>query len=804
MNRIKIICTLMSALVGGAALAQEYVRVKIFLDPVSTQLIAERGLETDHGIVKKGVFLINDFDSETLDWLRQSGIRHEILVEDVKSIYQGRNFDLGTTRDLRTSCFTAPEDTITTPFNFTLGSMGGFYTYEEFLDELDKMHDLFPNLITEKQPIDTFLSHEGRPIYFVNISDNPQLEEGEPEVLYTALHHAREPQSLTQLVFYMWYLLEQYENNEEIKDLVDATNMFFIPMINPDGYVFNQSTEPGGGGMWRKNRRNNGNGSFGVDLNRNYAFNWGLNNQGSSPNTSSETYRGPEAFSEPETRAVKWLCESRSFKLALNYHSFGNYLIYPWGSVPSLTPDSNIFISIAEEMTRYNNYLAGTGIQTVGYTTNGDSDDWMYGEQGTKDKMFSMTPEVGNQGDGFWPEIGRIEPLSKENLHPNLMLAHLAGDYAVLNDNSEQMLESLNGQIQANALRIGLDFNGPYIFELVPMSENIASVGAAVQLTAMDLSQAYPMSFSYTLAPQVSPGDLVTFDLLASFNGKTSRTRIVKTFGTTMTVLSNAGNLDDFLTGSNWNLTSEYFVSADFSFTDSPFANYQNNQVNEFEYNRIVDLRSALTARLRLQARWEIEDGWDYAQVLASPVFEDNWTPLCGLYTEVGNSFQDEGQPLWDGIQTEWVEENLELDDYIGQRIKLKFRMVSDQFVNFDGFYFDDMELALILDENSEFPLDSGYLDTLGAGPVEPPEGFNQRDAMRWQVFPNPANSFVKVKVRANARLSATLQDLSGRVVLAAVVENGFIDVGSVPSGVYLLRLSNENHSQVHKLSIVR
>ncbi|MBQ0741152.1 peptidase M14, partial [Aquimarina celericrescens] len=83
------------------------------------------------------------------------------------------------------------------------------------------------------------------------------------EMLFTSLHHAREPIALSQNLFYMWYLLENYNSNPEIKTLVDNTELYFIPIVNPDGYIYNQQTNPNGGGYWRKNRRNNG-GSYGI------------------------------------------------------------------------------------------------------------------------------------------------------------------------------------------------------------------------------------------------------------------------------------------------------------------------------------------------------------------------------------------------------------------------------------------------------------------------------------------------------------------------------------------------------------
>src|SRR5690606_35124331 len=125
--------------------------------------------------------------------------------------------------------------------------------------------------------------------------------------------------------------------------------LFFIPVVNPDGYEYNRSTDPAGGGFWRKNRRDNGNGTFGVDLNRNYGpLNyWNAPNGGSSTFSSSEVYRGPAPFSEPETEAIKNFLAEHEIKTALNYHSYGNYLIFPYGALGTETPDSALFREFA-------------------------------------------------------------------------------------------------------------------------------------------------------------------------------------------------------------------------------------------------------------------------------------------------------------------------------------------------------------------------------------------------------------------------------------------------------------------------
>ncbi|MEQ9187699.1 MAG: M14 family zinc carboxypeptidase [Cryomorphaceae bacterium] len=789
--------------------SQDHTRVKIWLDPITEGLLQTHGVEMDHGVRKPGVFLINDFDEATLAWMDEAGVKYDVLIDDVTAFYRSRVEEVDAARGGRSTCFEGGGDTVAVPDNFITGSMGGFYTYEEYLAQLDSMHTLYPNLITSRDSIDTFLTHEGRPIYWVKISDNASVNENEPEVLYTAIHHAREPQSLTQLIFYMWYLLENYGTNDEVTGLVDEVEMYLVPMLNPDGYKENQTAEPNGGGLWRKNKRNNGDGTFGVDLNRNYGYEWAHDNNGSSPNTNSQTYRGPSAFSEPETKAIKWFCEEHAFGIALNYHSYGNYLIYPWGFNDQFTPDSSTFIAFATEMTKFNNYVYGTGMETVGYAVNGDSDDWMYGEQNTKDKIISMTPEVGNQGDGFWPSPSRIEPLSQENVHPNLTMAHLVGDYASIADHSPNIIDSLNPTIPATATRLGMQFNGPYTFSLEAVSSNIASVGNSVILNSMDQLVPNAIDLQMELDPLIQQGEEVVFDLVAAFGTFETKERVTKVFGSPTVLLSNQGNMDDFLTGSLWDATDETYYSPDHSITDSPYAQYQNGQNSELIYNRIIDLREADKGLLTFKAKWFVEAGWDFVQVLASPINEENWSPLCGKYSVEGNQYQDLGQPLWDGYQSDWVDEEVDLDDYLGERIQIKFKLESDNFLTYDGFYFDDLEVvALLSDGFTQFP-DTGYVDTIGTTPVDTNDstigvGAAAPNTSLWTPFPNPADDLILIPISSRLNAEARLYTSSGVLVRKQRISHGKIYVEGLPSGTYFLRITAESigRSEVHNVVI--
>ena len=173
---------------------------------------------------------------------------------------------------------------------FGYGSMGGFYTYNEVIAQLDTMHSLYLNLITAKDSIGSTI--QGRPIWAVKISDNPEVDEDEPEIFYNSLIHAKEPEGMMVVIYFMYYLLENYGTDPEVTYLVNNRELYFVPVINPDGCVYNQQISANGGGMWRKNKNTGG----GVDLNRNFGYMWGYDNFGSSPDPSNQCYRGTGPF----------------------------------------------------------------------------------------------------------------------------------------------------------------------------------------------------------------------------------------------------------------------------------------------------------------------------------------------------------------------------------------------------------------------------------------------------------------------------------------------------------------------------
>ncbi len=760
-------------LCSGFSFSQQYSRAKILTDSRGLQQLAEMGIAVDHGTVKRETFFISDFSDQEIEQMRNAGFTVEILISDVKAYYVAQNKELSTGTEKNASCSGGagggafvPE----VPTNFNLGSMGGFYTYQEFLDEIDAMAAQYPNLITARAPISTFLTHQNRPLYWMRMSDNPATDEAEPEVLYTAIHHAREPNSLSEVIFYMWYLLENYATSEEIQYLLDNTELYFVPMINPDGYIYNETTDPNGGGMWRKNRKLNSGGSYGVDLNRNYSYGWGTT--GVSFTQTSDTYPGTGAFSEPETQAIKWFCENRDFVFAFNAHTYANDILHPIGTTTAeFAEDHDYFQAFTEHMVKFNGYdnIKSSDL----YPASGDSDDYMYKEDiSVKPKIFAMTPEVSNTAGGFWPASNQITGICQDMVFPNLILAHLTHKYYVVDDTDPSTVVNMTGNFNHNAYRLGVE-NGPVTVTITPLL-GIQSVGTGVShdLAVMGTANG---AISYTLDPAIQFGDVIKYVLNTDNGLWIRRDTITKTFGAATSQFLDEANTIVNWTG-NWATTTSTFVSPSSSFTESPSGQYNNNVTRTYTLNQSIDLTNATSAGVKFWAKWDIENDYDYTQFQVSIDNGTTWIGQCGLYTNTGTgTSQPAGEPVYDGTQTSWVLEEISLSDYIGETIKMRFVFESDGGVRADGFYFDDFEIMYNLD-------DSGLDEYLQNGA---------------QVLPNPANTVAYISLdKPQNKIQTRIYDLKGSLV-AEVNTNELSNKIVVPTdqlqnGLYTVIVSTE------------
>ncbi len=701
----KLILTLLTfLLLVNLGSAQTYKQVKIYIQSLNdVQKFYEAGYDFDHPFYTKDNAIIVFLDQDDFEKLQSSSYSYEVLIDDWQQYYDNLP-KLSDTEKQEILNQVRIQDGIT---GFEFGSMGGFYTWAEVIAELDSMQLMYPNLITQKEIIG--YSVQNRPIYMVKISDNPGVNEPEPQILYTALHHAREPEGMMQMIYYMYYLLENYGTDPEVTYLVDNREMYFIPVVNPDGYEYNRQTNPNGGGMWRKNRRDNGGGSFGVDLNRNYGpyEYWNAPNGGSSTDPWSDTYRGTAPFSESETATIRDFLATKDLSNALNYHTYSNLLIYPYGALEHETPDSLIFREFASDMTQYNGYTYGTDQQTVGYSTRGNSDDYFYDGDtvANSGKIFTMTPEVGSFADGFWPPQNRIIPLAQENLFPNLYYAWVAGAYIGLdNPNFSQpyfnpgdvvelnptfknkgLADGSNINVQLNSLNSYVTINsGNETFSFIP-ARGIVQVSSP---------------FSFTLSPDTPVETEVQLEFVSSMNGTVmSKDTINFIVGTPEFVFVDSTNDPNILwtitstpSYPKWEATFSTYYSSPSSFTDSKNGDYSNNATVTMTLTNSIDLSQYNNPRLTYWTKWDIEGNWDYGQVLVSTNNGSNWIPLEGAYTEPGTgSFQPPGEPVYDGTQTTWVKEEISLANYNTNQVKIRFRLRTDGSVTRDGWYLDDI-----------------------------------------------------------------------------------------------------------------
>ena len=251
---------------------------------------------------------------------------------------------------------------------------------------------------------------QGKPIQAIKITKNARnVRDGaRPATAYFGAQHAREWITVEMTRRLMHHLLDNYGRDGTITDLVDRTELWILPVANPDGYDHTFTPD---NRLWRKSLRDNdGDGQItgvdGVDLNRNFAYKWGYDNEGSSPNPSSDTYRGPAPNSEPETKALDALFRRIGFEFFVNYHSAAQLLLYGVGwQVSTPSPDDVLYETMAGDDARPAIPGYDPDISAELYTTNGDTDSHVtsrYGGLGFTPEMSTCEAAANSVPDDEW------------------------------------------------------------------------------------------------------------------------------------------------------------------------------------------------------------------------------------------------------------------------------------------------------------------------------------------------------------------------------------------------------------------
>ncbi|HSH21262.1 MAG TPA: M14 family zinc carboxypeptidase [Candidatus Caenarcaniphilales bacterium] len=306
-----------------------------------------------------------------------------------------------------------------------------YHTYTEVVAELDAAVTNYPSIVRK---FSLGQSYQGREIWALKISDNVDVDEDEPEVLSVSLIHSREHITTEMNLYLMNVLLGKYATSPRIRNIVDTREIFVVPVANPDGAEWDIAS--GDFRRWRKNRQpNEGTTAVGTDVNRNFGFKWGCC-KGSSGDPSSLRYRGPAAWSAPETRRLRDFINSRvvggrqQIKAIFNWHSYGELVMWPYGYTKTDIPktmtadDHATLVALGTKMAELNGYRPMQGSDL--YIYSGDFVAWAYGVHRIVGFTFEMYPPHGANAGGFYPDPSVIGPETRRNRTAALYLLEQA------------------------------------------------------------------------------------------------------------------------------------------------------------------------------------------------------------------------------------------------------------------------------------------------------------------------------------------------------------------------------------------
>ncbi len=328
------------------------------------------------------------------EWLQKAGYHWEVLIEDVGALIRQQQSEFQT--------------------------QGGdifsrYLTLQEVYTAMRALADQNPRLV---QMLLVGRSVEGRPIYALRLTKDPRLARvyrNRPQVVINACQHAREWITVAVALYLAYELAARYGTDTRVTNLLQRTEVYIVPVVNPDGYDYTWTTDR----LWRKNRRYlgivNGQPTYGVDLNRNWGYQWG--GEGASRDPRSQTYRGPAPFSEPETDSLsRWMASLPLLRATLDIHNYSQLILWPWGYTSQLAPHDPVFRRVGLQMQSLIAsvhgliYTAGP-IYTTIYPASGNAVDWAYGVQGALAFAFELR-DTGQYGFLLPPD--QIRPNGEE------------------------------------------------------------------------------------------------------------------------------------------------------------------------------------------------------------------------------------------------------------------------------------------------------------------------------------------------------------------------------------------------------
>lgn len=763
---------------------EKYSQVRIFATSQNDfKRLAQADLHLEHGNSKPGVYFETWLSATEIDLLKKSGVAYQITIPDWMEYYN--SLPQMSPAQISQALQKSQQD-----FNVShsiYGTMGGHLKWAEAINKIDSLAIEYPSLVSTKWSIGN--SYESRPTWTVRITKNPAAPTGRPEIWLNGVTHAREPLGMSNILYFVYWLVENYNIDPIATYILNNREIYFTPFINPDGYVYNQTTNPNGGGQWRKTRSPQGS-AIGVDPNRNFGtYNfWNSTNGGSSTSPSSDTYRGPAPFSEVETQNFKNFVNSRNFKVQLDYHTYGNYLIKPYAWCdPTPTPDDAVFNEYGNDIVAVNHFLFGTPYQTVNYYVRGGDLDWVYSSDSTGHNyhIFGMTPEVGTTG--FWPTQSEILPLAQSCLEMNKYMCLVAGPYVGLrssNLNKTSYVQGESGNLKVLFRNKGQGAAQNIKVELTPLSGYLTVPTQIYTKPSLGSFISDSVTFNFTVGATAPNNSVIYARLRLKQNDTiTMYDKNVSIFvGTGYTVLRDSAEngTTNFPTMTNWSIVTNKYLSPTHSFKGI-CTNYGVNQMVSVPLNT----STYPAVYLSWYQKYALEAGYDYGFVDVSSNNGTTWSRIASF----------------NGVDSSsWKLQSFNITPYVNgsTNMVVRFRDSCDSNTNWDGWYVDNInitayQVAPTSTGNSSAILPSKYeLSQNYPNPFNPTTKIN---------FALPKDGFVKI----------TMYDLLGRELRVLVNENksaGYYSVDfsgeEFSSGFYFYKMESNSFVETKKMMLIK
>ncbi|MCX6156851.1 MAG: M14 family zinc carboxypeptidase [Ignavibacteriae bacterium] len=764
---------------------EKYSKVRISLKTsADARKLASADLHLDGGINKPGEYFETWLSESEIALLNKSGVAYTVEIADWMEYYN-RLQSMSPAEFQKT--FQMSQQEILISNHSIMGTMGGHLKVAEMITKVDSLRTQYPTLVSAKWSIGN--TYENRPMWTVRITKNPDVTTGRPEIWLNGVTHAREPLGMSNVLYYVYWLVENYNIDPIATYILNNREIYWTPIINVDGYYYNETTNPTGGGMWRKNR-NPAMGGPGVDINRNFGtYNfWNSVNGGSSTTPSSDTYRGPSPFSEIETQNFRTFYNSRNFTVNLDYHTYGNYLIKPYAWCdPTPTPDDNVFNEYGSDIVAENHFLFGTPLGTVAYAVRGGDIDWCYSNDSTghATHRFGMTPEVGVIG--FWPPQASILPEAQTCLEMNKYYTLVAGDYVGLRSatlNKASYLQSETGNLKVVFRNKGRVAASNVKVELTPLSGYLNVPTQIYTKPTLGVFVSDSVTFNFTVGATAPNNSVIYARLRLRQNDTvTMYDKNVSIFvGNGYTILRDSAEngTTNFPTMTNWSIVTNKYLSPTHSFKGVCLTNTVSQMISV-----PLNVSSYPAVYLNWYQKYALETGYDMGFVDVSGNNGTSWTRIA----------------TFNGLDSStWKLQSFNISSIVNgsTNMLVRFRDSCDSGVNWDGWYVDNINVTAFQTVPTSVGNNGGVL------PVK--YELNQN-------YPNPFNPVTKINfaLPKDGFVKITIFDLLGREVRTLVNESktaGYYSVDfsgeNLSSGFYFYKMESASYVETKKMMLIK